>query len=194
MSEEGSVSRWLGQCKEGDEDAFQKLWERYFPRLVGLARLWLQDAPRRAADEEDVALGAFASFCRGVEEGRFPRLRDRDDLWRLLMVLTARKATRVRRYEAQQKRGGTSAATDTDDQVLEGIVSQEPTPEFAAEVADECRRLLSLLGSAELEAVARLKMEGYTTAEMAQRLECSPRTVERRLELIRDVWRAEATS
>ena len=46
---------------------------------------------RRAADEEDVALSAFDSFCRGAEQGRFPQLDGRDDLWHLLVVITVRK-------------------------------------------------------------------------------------------------------
>jgi DNA-directed RNA polymerase specialized sigma24 family protein len=189
MSSEGSVSQWLGRLKEGDQEAAQKLWERYFRSLVGQARLRLQGAPRRAADEEDVALAAFDSFCRGAEEGRFPRLNDRDDLWRVLVILTARKAGRLRRYEGQKKRSAAEAAQDVD---LEAIVGREPTPEFAAEVADECRRLLSCLQDDGLEAVARCKMEGCTNAEIAQRLACSPRTVARRLELIREIWEAES--
>jgi DNA-directed RNA polymerase specialized sigma24 family protein len=189
MSDEGSVSGWLGQLKGGDQEAAQKLWERYFRRLVGLAREHLRDTPRRAADEEDVALGAFASFCQGVEDGRFPRLDDRDDLWRVLVVLTARKARWLRRYEAQQKRNAAETGDGVD---LEEIVGREPTPEFAAEVADQCRHLLCSLQDAGLEAVARAKMEGCTNEEIARRLDCSPRTVERKLELIRNAWRAGA--
>src|SRR5271165_6376539 len=60
----------------------------------------------RAGDLEDVALSAFASFCRGVEGGRFPQLADRDDLWRLLVTITARKALHLARDERNQKRGG----------------------------------------------------------------------------------------
>src|SRR4051794_29187265 len=88
----GSVSRWLGDLKAGDEAAVQPLWERYFARLVTLARARLRAGRRGAADEEDAALSAFNSFCTGVARGRFPRLADRDDLWRLLVVITARKA------------------------------------------------------------------------------------------------------
>ena len=74
MTPNDSVSAWIVQLKGGDPDAAQRLWERYFHRLVGLARKRLQNAPRRAADEEDVALSAFASFCQGAAQGRFPRL------------------------------------------------------------------------------------------------------------------------
>ncbi|MBI1915085.1 MAG: hypothetical protein HYS12_10160 [Planctomycetes bacterium] len=80
MSSAGDVTRWLQQLKAGDHDAVQPLWERYFRRLVGLARDRLRKLPRRTADEEDVALSAFDSFCRRAEEGRFPRLDDRDGL------------------------------------------------------------------------------------------------------------------
>jgi len=82
------------------------LWERYFARLVGLARQKLRSTPRRAADEEDVALSAFDSFCRQAEAGRFPQLLDRDNLWRLLVTVTARKAFHLIRDKNRQKRGG----------------------------------------------------------------------------------------
>ena len=55
MASEGSVTRWIGALQAGDPAAAQQLWERYFRRLVGLARLKMRDAPRLAVDEEDVA-------------------------------------------------------------------------------------------------------------------------------------------
>src|SRR5262245_43324907 len=64
MPSAGSVTHWLGLLRAGDHAAAQPLWERYFSRLVGLARAKLQGLPRRAADEEDVALSAFDSFSR----------------------------------------------------------------------------------------------------------------------------------
>ncbi len=97
----------------GNRAAAQHLWECYFPRLVGLARQNLKGLPRRAADEEDVALSAFDSFCRGVEQGRFPLLDDRDDLWALLVVITVRKAIDLRQHERRQKRGGGQVAGES---------------------------------------------------------------------------------
>jgi DNA-directed RNA polymerase specialized sigma24 family protein len=189
MSAEGSVSNWLDRLKAGDRAATRQLWERYFQRLVGLARARLQGAPRRAADEEDVALSAFHSFCRAAEQGRFPRLLDRDNLWRLLVVLTTRKASHLVRDEHRQKRR--APAADPDGPELEAILGSEPTPELAAQLAEEHRRLLDGLGSAELAQVALWKMEGYANEEIAARLGCVPRPVERKLRLIRSLWSGE---
>jgi DNA-directed RNA polymerase specialized sigma24 family protein len=192
MSSEGSITRWLGPLQAGDREAAQQLWERYFHRLVGLARKKLQGAPRRAADEEDVALSAFDSFCRHAEGGRFPQLTDRDNLWRVLVVITARKASHLVRDEHRLKRGGGAVAVGSpagdEGQDLDWLVSEEPSPEFAAQVAEECRRLLACLGSDELAAVALWKMEGYTNDEIAGRLDCAPRSVERKLRIIRRIW------
>jgi DNA-directed RNA polymerase specialized sigma24 family protein len=187
MASPGSVSHWLDCLKAGDQAAAQPLWESYFLRLVALARTQLGGAPRQAADEEDVALSAFASFCRRAQQGQFPQLHDRDDLWRLLVTITAHKALDRLRHERRQKRGGGREAVG-----LEEVIGAEPNPAFAAQVAEECRRLLALLGDAELERVALWKMEGYTSAEIAARLGYVPRTVERKLRLIRQVWQKES--
>jgi DNA-directed RNA polymerase specialized sigma24 family protein len=202
MSTSGSVTHWLRGLRDGDPVAAQRLWERYFHRLVGLARKKLQGARRRGEDEEDVALSAFDTFCRGAREGRFPQLADRDDLWRLLVVITARKALDLLEREGRLKRGGgrlrgESAlldAADPADRGIEQVVGDEPTPEFAAQVAEECQRLLDKLGDDELRSIAVWKMEGNSNEEIAGKLGCALATVERRLRVIRRLWEGEGAS
>src|SRR5262245_22647587 len=188
MSAPGSVTCWLDGLRAGDAAAAQVLWEGYYGRLVRLAKQRLRGAAGGPADEEDVALSAFDSFCRGAARGRFPRLNDRDDLWQVLVLLTARKAADAVRAKRALKRGGGRVAQEPaadGGPGLSAVVGAEPTPSFAAQVAEECRRLLDRLGDDELRAVALLKMEGYTNAEVADKLGRSLATVERKLKLIR---------
>jgi RNA polymerase sigma factor (sigma-70 family) len=200
MSSEGSVTRWVTALKGGDLDAAQPLWERYHRRLVALARQKLQDARRRTADEEDVVQNAFHSFFQGVARGRFPQLNDRDNLWQLLVVITARKALDQLAHEHSKRQGGGTVAGELrispggpewDQAALEQIVGAEPTPEFAAQVAEQYQRLLDLLGDDTLRQVAVWKMEGLTNDEVAERLDCSRRTVARKLDTIRIIWSKE---
>lgn len=198
--ERGSVTRWLGDLKGGDAEAAQPLWDRYFERLVRLARRRLGGAPAPGfGDEEDAALSAFHSVCAGAARGQFPRLSDRADLWRLLVVVTARKAAGQARRARRLRRGGGAVLDEAglrgdgpDDEAagLEAVVGTEPTPEFAAMVAEEYTRLLDALGDDGLRRVAVWRLEGYTGDEIAAKLGCTRRTVVRRLDLIREVWSA----
>jgi RNA polymerase sigma factor (sigma-70 family) len=205
MSSPGSVTLWIAQFKAGAPDAARPLWENYFRRLVARARRKLAQLPRRAAGAEDVALSAFASFCRAAERGRFPDLNDRDDLWQLLVVLTDRKACDLVKYERRQKRRPTQGGGKVlDEAALQGPTdgvsplaearSREPSPEFAAQAAEECRRLLDALGDDDLRQVAVRKLEGYTVEEIATQLGRAPRTVKRWLRLIRQTWEQELQS
>jgi DNA-directed RNA polymerase specialized sigma24 family protein len=58
-------------------------------------------------------------------------------------------------------------------------------------MADECRRLFDLLGDPDLRSIALWKMNGETNEEIAARLGCVVRTVERRQAVIRSIWEAE---
>jgi DNA-directed RNA polymerase specialized sigma24 family protein len=198
MSSTHSVTRWLGQLKAGDQEAARQLWARYFKQLVRLARAQLAGARRRVADEEDVALGALDSFCRAAAAGRFPDLHDRHGLWPLLVAITTHKASKQVQHERRQKRGGGAVrggsalgdpGGDPDDPGgWEQVLGREPSPAFACQVADECRRLLDQLQEEPLRSVALWKMEGYTNAEIAAKLGCIERTVERKLRTIRRIW------
>ena len=190
MPTDDAVTLWLGRLQAGEAAAARPLFEKYFRRLVGLARQRLRDAPRRASDEEDVALSAFDSFCRNAGAGRFPDLADRDSLWRLLAAFTLRKAAHHRRDACRVKRGG-GAAADTGPAALEEVVARDPDPALAAEVAGECERLLAALGDPDLRRVALLRMDGYSVEEVAGRVGCAPRSVKRKLQLIRSIWERE---
>ena len=189
----GSVTRWISALKQGDQAAASGLWESYFRRLVGLARARLRGVPRRVADEEDVALSAFDSFCRRAQAGQFRSLHDRDDLWQILALITVRKAADLRNYQGRQSRGRgrIRSLTELTREGLETIAGEEPTPELAAQFVEEFRRLMEQLGDPSLRSVAALKLEGYTNDEIAARLGCVTSTVERKLARIRGEWAGE---
>jgi RNA polymerase sigma factor (sigma-70 family) len=191
-TDRGTITHWLERLKAGEKDAAQKIWEAYFRKLVPIAKKHLSGLLARDADEEDVIVSAFDSFYRGLERGRFPDLHDRDELWRLLVVITARKASDQRAHERRSKRGEGLIVRDLEDSVLELIAAEEPTPEVAAEVAESFRRLLERLEDASLRELAILRLEGFTTEEIADKLGCVPRTIERKLHLIREIWRKDA--
>jgi DNA-directed RNA polymerase specialized sigma24 family protein len=203
----GSVTRWLGGLKAGDERALEPLWNRYYATLVERARAKLGALRSSTAvnDEEDLASSAFQSLYDGVRAGRFPRLEDRDDLWRLLVHLTACKAIDRHRGENRQKRGGGKVLNETDmiaarpgdsddRNPLDRIIGTEPSPDFAAMVAEEYMRTLEALGDRSLRTIAELKLACYTNDEIRQRLGCSLRTVTLKLELIRKKWQMSMVS
>jgi RNA polymerase sigma factor (sigma-70 family) len=200
MSSETSVTVWISKLRSGELDALEKLWAHYSDRLIELARLRLDNSPRQVADEDDIVNSVFLSLCRGAQAGRFGKLQNRDEMWWLLLAITRRKIVDHVRREKAQKRGAGQLETEADlagrDQSsvafrLDQLVGSEPTPEFAAMLDEEHDRLLGLLRDNRLRQVAALRIEGYTVQEIAERIDISKRSVERKLDLIRKLWAEE---
>ena len=190
------ITVWIHRIADGDEVAAEGIWNSYFSKMANWAERKLKSWQRRVSDEEDIALEAMHSLIRGIQAQRFPKLDDREDLWKLAMVLTARKATQHRRRESAQKRGGghvggeSMLAPSEQDYTagIEQVMGQEPTPEFVVETGETCDQLLGLLGDETLREIALAKLAGYENEEIAEQKQCSERTIARRLKSIRQIW------
>lgn len=193
-----SVIEWLSELQAGRREAANELWRRYYPKLIRLAGRRLPSRLRRTCDEEDVAASAFASFCAAAEEGRLPKIDDRDDLWKILAVVAVRKVSAQIRKSRAKKRGearvrgesvfGVPGNEDAPPGIAQ-VVGREPTPEFAAAVSEQIETFLAALPDETLRAVAVDKLAGYSNVEIAQRRRCVERTIARKLNVIRAVWR-----
>jgi RNA polymerase sigma factor (sigma-70 family) len=194
-----SVSQWIADLKEGQADSAQQLWERYSSQLVELARRRMKSVPKRVADEEDIAASIFHSLCRGAAAGRFQDVKKRDDLWWLLLAITRQKVVDHIRRETAQKRGGGftrlefagNGNADSKDFGLDQLVGPGPTPEFVVMLQEQHERLLSMLRDDCLRQIAGYRIEGFTVAEIAEKLRLSVRSIERKLKLIRAAWAKE---
>jgi DNA-directed RNA polymerase specialized sigma24 family protein len=201
VSDEASVSHWLAGLRAGDEADIGRLWDRYFLKLVALARMKLPPRTRREFDEEDVALSAFHSFCERAGRGEFPQVADRNDLWRLLSTITARKVTSSIRHRTRLKRGGgrvldeSALFEDEDDggggALVSQFLSREPSPEDAAAFTEDYERLFARLTNPTLRQIALRRLEGCSSEEIGAELAVSARTVDRKLQVIRALWEEE---
>ncbi|MBM4088140.1 MAG: RNA polymerase subunit sigma-70 [Planctomycetes bacterium] len=191
------VTRWIEGLKAGDERAVAELWNHYFERLVQFARRRLGDSPRRVADEEDVAVSVFRCLCAGAAHGRLAEMSDRGDLWRVLVTMTARKTIDQQRRMGGKKRGGGKVRGESvfvrksGEEVRGGLQQFGDatfTPQVIAILEEEGQRLLAALENETLKQVALWKLEGFTNDEIARKLELTTRSVERKLQRIREKW------
>ena len=190
------ITVWINQLKQGDPRSQQEIWAAYHKRLLLVISQKLRELKMREFDQEDVALSAFNSFFRAVKEQRVPKLDDRFDLWKVLVIIAARKGYAQRKRINAEKRGGGhirgesvfAANEDFEGRGLEQILGSEPSPEFAAETAEAFERLMALLTDDTLRRIAQFKFEGYTNFEISKKIDCVERTIERKLERIRELW------
>ncbi len=199
MDTPGSVTRLIELLRSDDsvvrDEAARRVWERYVPALLNLARHHLDHRLLHREDEEDVLQSMYASFCLRQQRGSF-ELFGRDDLWKLLVTVTLRKARNTARRHRQQARDyrrecaqPASPDSDANGWVLEELDASEPTPDDAAALNEALENRLRALGDPVLWQIALRKLEGYTNKEIARELDdCTERTIERKLERIRARW------
>ena len=196
VSEE-SITVMLSSLRENNDEAVNELWRTWFNRLKRFARRRMKAVPGQAYDEEDAAQSALVSFCAGLDKGRYEGLSDFDSLSSLLITITARKVATRRSHELTLKRGGgrvllESALSSTeDDSVISdfnGATAEDPGPDAISEFADECENLVARLSDDSLKAILLARLEGFSTAEIAEQLSIDIRNVDRRLARIREIW------
>jgi RNA polymerase sigma factor (sigma-70 family) len=186
----GSITQAFRQMRQGDGLATRQVVERFFPRLAGLARKTLSGGPQAMADADDAVQSALVSFHQRIEGGQFAEILDRNDLWNVLATMTVHKSLEQLRRQRAAKRGGGKVL----DEAALCNVQGEPVPlaETVAQIPSSdfdlyCEELIDMLAD-ELRPIALLRLLGYRNREIAERLACTERRVERKLALIRLKW------
>lgn len=187
-----SIAGWIDQLSDGNEEAAEPLWEHGCGRVREFARHKLDRYTRRRYDENDAANSAFHSLCRGLADGRLSA-ENRDALWGLLAVITSRKISAQQRLLKRKKRGGgdlrgESGFAELGDAGIDAIEGDQKAPDVLAEISESCAQLLNALPDEMMKRIVLLKFEGAKNGEVASELQCTRRTVERKLERIRRIW------
>ncbi len=190
-----SVTNVFERLRQGDAAAVNALWERFMPRLAGLARKTIAGRKLRMSGEEDAMQSVFLSFWQRANEGQFTGVWNRNDIWSLLAKMTVRKSLNLARRERAERRGGGRVVNEAtlagnDDErggcSLDEAMATLPTQEFDLHTEE----LLMTLDD-ELRVFAVLRLMEYKNREIAELLECTELRVERKLERIRSLWEHE---
>jgi DNA-directed RNA polymerase specialized sigma24 family protein len=200
---QGSVTRWISAMRQGDPEAIRRLVERYFGKLRKLS----QERIRRGApifeDGEDIAIQVLTSVCQKVEEGKYPDLQNRDDLWYLMIFVAHRLVIDRRRsrknlslqspvdLEPIPREETLEGALEAIDNDMDTFLAEDAESDFQLlEIIDCWQEMIRQIKDPVAKKVAQLKLEGHSNREIAALLDIVPRTVERKSELIEQRWAA----
>jgi DNA-directed RNA polymerase specialized sigma24 family protein len=193
MCDDGSITVLIHSYRQGmtAEDAAQQLFQRYFSKLEHVARAKIAGMRLRDRDEQDLALLVMEQFFSAVQNGRFPQLNDRHDLWQVLMVILERRVIDIRRKKPEPVCGESGISPPSEESSQCGrmgvVPSFEPTPDMIVQLEEELQGRLKQLPEG-LRQVAVWKLEGHSNADIAELLKRSVKRVEAKLHLIRQIW------
>ena len=183
MAEDDLIER----CRRGDQDAARELFDSYVVRLLPLARRRISQRLASRVDPEDIVQSVFRTFFARLKDDKF-EISDQDDLFRLLMRITVHKTLRQIAHHRAAKRNPALELGHTDDahEQLMQLLTTEPTPEATVTFLDTLENFMGLLPGADRE-ILELRMQGFSTEEIAQKLGSYDRKIRRVLERIRHV-------
>ena len=197
LGEDLSLTTFLPAAKRGDADALNEITRRLLPRVLRVVERELRGM--RAADAECVADSVFVYFWKSAEGGAFGRdnFARSEELWAYLMRVARNKVTDYARNGRALKRD--CGRTLGEDSVwhksagetgggFDALDGGELRPEERAAFAETFEEFMAVLPEPVLREIVILKLELCTVDEIADELNTSPRTVKRKLKLIRDYW------
>lgn len=182
MSPDPSFAELMARLQSGDESAARQVFDRFAARLIGLARTRLHPLLRAKVDAEEVMQSVLKSFFHRHADGQFA-LRDWDNLWGLLVVITLRKCGRLRRqfqgaHRDIRREANADAASDWQ------LADSEPTPDEAVLLTETVERLLNGFDERD-RGIVELALQGCEVAEISDQVRRSQRTVQRVLQRVR---------
>lgn len=186
--EQGSVTQWLKKLQAGQPQAAEPIWKRYQAKLLSIASKQLEENPDRAVDGEDLVQSSFRNVCVAVQNGKYPDIDKRADLWGLLYIATVNRVRQHYRDLTALKRCHTSSSLALNPLSLADL----QTPFAEAQTADLLEFLLSRLDLEDpshlLRKIALLYLDDHSASSIAKLLHKRKTNILISLRLIRSIW------
>jgi DNA-directed RNA polymerase specialized sigma24 family protein len=185
-SPDSQIRPLISLVRSGDQDAAEVVFDRYAQQLARLAERHLSRRVAQRVDGDDVTQSVFRTFFRRTEDGEF-QIRSSDQLWKLLVTITIRKAQMQGRRHGAGKRDATLEANDS--VALLAAMGREPGPDEARILDDEIERVLRTVPDHQRDLyrqVLELKLAGHSNREVAGQLNLQPRYIDRMIERLQD--------
>src|SRR5262245_19932946 len=172
----------LGRARAGDAAALEQLVRRYEAKVRIVARVLLGPALRPHLDSIDLVQSVHRSLLLGLRDGRFD-VSNPERLLGLALTMVRRKAARQWRRMRRQQSSGGGAGEDLCD-LLASLQSSNSDPAQAAQFNDQLRHLCDRLDTTERR-ILELRLQDYSSDEMAREVNLSPVALRVRLSRLR---------
>ncbi len=171
----------LRRFRAGSEDAATSLYLRYAERLSRLANREVSADLARRVDSDDIVQSVFRTFFRRAASGQYDVV-DREDLWKLLLVMALNKIRSSGSFHRAAKRSASKTIS------IDGDVSAQQLPKNQQEAFHVLKLTVEeIVGSLPTEHrdIVWLRIEGLEFDEIVNRTGRAKRTVERILQSFR---------
>jgi RNA polymerase sigma-70 factor (ECF subfamily) len=186
MAKDRSVDSFIRSLREGDPNVTKEIFDQYVDRLVAMARRRISLRFAGRIDPEDIVQSVFRTFFHRAKQGQF-EFSEEDDVCRMLARITVHKTLRqVAHHQAAKRDAGRDAGSGDDSQdLVVNMLSREPSPDEATQLLDQMEHFLNQLAP-EDRRILELRMHGYSTLEISNKLDITDRKIRRRMEYVRD--------
>lgn len=174
----GRLEVLINDIKQGSEDAAWQLVQEYGPHIQAVVSRRLNPSMRRAYDTNDFLQAAWASLFRVL-----PRLQVDDDPRKFIALLAtiacrrlANEFRRRRPLDPEQLNGSSNDDESGPSPHLQP--SREPTPGQVMDARERWQRMIQSMPQHHV-AVIKLRMQGMTQKEIAERTGLTTRTIRR---------------
>ncbi len=177
----------VARCRAGDQEAARILFERFVERLLVLARRRISQRLASRVDAEDIVQSVFRTFFNRLRQDQF-EFEHQDDLFKLLVRITVHKTLRQVAYHKAAKRDPNLEMSqgENDHEMLMQVLDVEPTPDTIVAFMDQLEHFLGQL-EPEQRQILELRLQGYSTDEIARQIGSYDRKIRRVLERIRGI-------
>lgn len=195
MKDSEQIARYFSEIHSGGTEGFDALCRAYYDKLAAIARHRFGNFPRRVTDEYAVANSVLQEFHDRARRREYVGVQDPAELLAILARLTRdRVVDEIRRYSAEKRGGGKTRGHSIFAPIggepvirdFDRFQSVEDTPSTKEIIVEEMQQLLRKLADPELRTILVLRYEGLTNQEIAEQLQVSVATVERKRRRIRE--------